>query len=166
MPTFRDANPNFINDAIPDFNKLDEICKKNNVLFLLKLHLATNITFDITKWDNILLVPNHFDVYPLLPFTTTLLTDYSSVFLDYQLLKKNIVFYPYDLEEYLSNSREMYFEYDELTVGFKVYSFSELINLLESEFFLEEHVSNEVLRLNEYKESEIIVNFIKDKIKR
>ncbi len=166
MPTWRDANPNFINEAIPDFIKLDEICKKNGVLFLMKLHLATNITFDVTKWENILVVPNHFDVYPLLPFTTTLLTDYSSVFLDYQLLNKKIVFYPYDLEEYLSNSREMYFEYDELAVGYKVYSFSELINLLESEIFLEEYSSSEGLKLNENKESEKIVNFIKDKINR
>jgi CDP-glycerol glycerophosphotransferase (TagB/SpsB family) len=96
MPTWRDANPDFINQAIPDFKQLDEICKKQGVLFLLKLHMATKITFEKEQWNNIVFIPNHFDVYPLLPFSSTLLTDYSSIFLDYQLLKKEIVFYPFD----------------------------------------------------------------------
>jgi CDP-glycerol glycerophosphotransferase (TagB/SpsB family) len=130
MPTWRDTNTHFIEEAIPDFKVLNEVCKKQGVLFLLKLHLATKITFDKNKFENVVFVPNYFDVYPLLPFTTTLLTDYSSVFLDYQLLNKSIIFYPFDLEEYLSKCREMYFEYDDLAVGNKAYSFKDLINFL------------------------------------
>ena len=132
MPTWRDADPNFINTAIPDFKKLDDICKKNKTLFLLKLHLATKINFDLKQFDSLVIVPNYFDIYPLLPFTTTLLTDYSSIFLDYQLLNKKIIFYPFDLEEYLLNSREMYFEYDNLAIGERVLCFEQLITLIDS----------------------------------
>ena len=163
MPTWRDANPDFIYQAIPDFKLLDEICKEQDVLFLLKLHLATNITFEKNQWDNIVFVPNYFDVYPLLPFTTTLLTDYSSIFLDYQLLNKKTVFYPFDLNEYLSKSREMYFEYDELAIGDKVYSFNELIAILAKEdTFIDD--SSCVTGNNTDNGSEVIVSFIKKKI--
>lgn len=163
MPTWRDANPDFIYQAIPDFKKLDEICKEQDVLFLLKLHLATNITFEKNQWDNIDFVPNYFDIYPLLPFTTTLLTDYSSIFLDYQLLNKKTVFYPFDLDEYLSKSREMYFEYDELAIGDKVYSFNDLIAILAQEHTLIDD-SSCVTDNNIDNGSEVIVSFIKGKI--
>lgn len=48
-----------------------------------------------------------------------LVTDYSSIYFDYLLLDKPIIFFNYDLEEYLNNSRDMYFNYDEFTPGRK-----------------------------------------------
>ena len=164
MPTWRDANPDFIDEAFPDFNELDEVCRKQNILFLLKLHIATNMNFDENKWTNIVFVPNHFDVYPLLPFTTTLLTDYSSVFLDYQLLNKEIVFYPFDLSDYLSKSREMYFEYEELAIGEKVYSFSGLINFLDTDCKIGPKDSRSFEKDTYSNENAKISSFIKEKI--
>jgi CDP-glycerol glycerophosphotransferase (TagB/SpsB family) len=163
MPTFRDADPYFIHKSITDFKVLDQKCKNSNVLFLLKLHLATNIDFDEHQLTNIIFVPNHFDVYPLMPFTTTLLTDYSSVFLDYQLLNKKIVFYPFDLDEYLSRSRQMYFSYDQLIFGHKIYSFDELISILGRDNSLHENISY-TRSINTSDGSDKIVSFIKDKI--
>lgn len=162
MPTWRDANPNFINQAIPDLAILNEICKKQNILFLLKLHMLTTIEFDKKQLDNLVLIPNHFDVYPLLPFTSTLLTDYSSIFLDYRLLNKKIVFYPFDINDYLSKSREMYFNYDELAIGDKMYSFNELIAFLSNDDEIK--ISNCSVENNKIKGSEEIVSFIKKQI--
>lgn len=165
MPTWRDENPDFLQQAIPDLKILDEVCKKQNILFLLKLHINTKLPPFIDKWENIVIVPNFLDVYPLLPFTTTLLTDYSSVFFDYQLLQKNIVFYPFDLENYLTQSRGMYFEYQEVAKEDKVNSFKELIEYMEKDvvnhFFNLETTS---LLRNEYSTANKITAFIKDKI--
>ena len=43
-----------------------------------------------------------------------LITDYSSVFFDYANLKRPIVFYMYDLEDYRDNIRGFYLELEEL----------------------------------------------------
>ena len=45
-----------------------------------------------------------------------LVTDYSSIYIDYLLTEKPIVFLPYDKEQYLEG-RGMNFGYDEVTPG-------------------------------------------------
>ncbi|MBS7254391.1 CDP-glycerol glycerophosphotransferase family protein [Flavobacterium branchiicola] len=133
MPTWREHNPNFIKEAIKDIDELNEICLKKGILFIMKLHPNSNVDFLISKYSNVILLSNKIDIYPLLPYTTTLLTDYSSVFIDYYILKKEVVFYPFDLLDYKAHSREMYFEYEELAKGKKIYNFNELLNYLNSD---------------------------------
>ena len=66
------------------------------------------------------------DPYVFLKMADVLITDYSSIYFDYLLLDRPIIFFAYDLEEYLSDSREMYFDYDEFTPGEKVNDYQEL----------------------------------------
>lgn len=138
MPTWRDANPNFMTEAIEDIDKLNYVCKQQNVLFVIKLHV--NTVFPIEReFSNILVINNKMDIYPFLPFTTTLLTDYSSIFFDYALLNKKIVFYPFDINEYLSGSREFYFNYSTFSSqGIVVNNFAQLL----------EEVANETVKDN------------------
>lgn len=56
-----------------------------------------------------------------------LITDYSSVFFDYLLLNKPIIFFPYDYEEYLKNDRELYVDYYEEIAGPAFMDFSDVI---------------------------------------
>ena len=49
------------------------------------------------------------DPYPLLPLIDGLITDYSSIGIDYLLYNKPIYYFTYDLEEY-ENSPGCYFE--------------------------------------------------------
>src|SRR5690606_5765020 len=53
------------------------------------------------QYRNILLVDHHVDVYPLLRSVDVLITDYSSGWFDYLILDRPILFYAYDLEDYL-----------------------------------------------------------------
>jgi CDP-glycerol glycerophosphotransferase (TagB/SpsB family) len=65
---------------------------------------------DISGYKNLLLLDNNLDVYPLLPFTTSLLTDYSSIFVSITLsLNKEIIFYPFDIENYKSKKQRTVF---------------------------------------------------------
>lgn len=57
------------------------------------------------------------DINYLLPWIDILITDYSSVYYDFLLLNRPIIFTPFDLDEYMSNDRELYGEYNELTPG-------------------------------------------------
>lgn len=47
-----------------------------------------------------------------------LITDYSSIYIDYLLLDRPLIFLPYDKEQYLKG-RGMNFEYDKVTPGAK-----------------------------------------------
>src|SRR5690606_25250127 len=60
------------------------------------------------------------DVAPLLKRADLLVTDYSSIFFDFLLLDRPIVFFPYDLERYFSRDRQFLFPYDEFTPGARV----------------------------------------------
>lgn len=114
MPTFRDNNPDFINVALPDLEKLNNVCKKQDIIFLIKAHPLTRFGSDLSKLSHIMCLDNIIDVYPLLPYTNALISDYSSIIFDYSLLDRRILFYAFDKDEYLSENRESYFEYEEV----------------------------------------------------
>ena len=131
LPTFRDANPDFMNEAVPDFDYLEEVCKANNSLFLIKSHILTRFSVDVNKYSHIRILDSREDVYPLLPFTDALVSDYSSVIFDYSLLKKKIIFYAFDKEDYLSKSREACFRYEDVFTSNTTADFESLLNEIE-----------------------------------
>lgn len=78
--------------------------------------------FDYSKID---------DINLLYAVSDVLITDYSSVFFDYSNLKRPIIFYMYDLENYQKNIRDFYIGLDELP-GPIVQTETELINTLKN----------------------------------
>lgn len=71
------------------------------------------------------------DVNPILAHTDVLITDYSSVYFDYLLLDRPILFAPFDKDRYLSRERELYEDYDTATPGPKCGNWDELIQSLD-----------------------------------
>ena len=61
--------------------------------------------FDVTDWD---------DINELYLASDVLVTDYSSVFFDYANLKRPVLFFMYDIEEYQSHIRDFYLDPKEL----------------------------------------------------
>lgn len=112
MPTFRDANPNYINETIPDWNDLNEYCKTHDILLFLKVHRAA-MSFHNT-FSNIEILDNMMDIYPLLPLYDLLITDYSSIMYDYALMDKPVLLYTYDIEDYMKHSRPLYNDFHQL----------------------------------------------------
>lgn len=132
MPTFRDSNRDFIDQAGFDFNMLQEVMEKQNALFIFKMHPFTHSPKlnEFPGSNNIMIIDKTVDVYPLLPFTTGLLTDYSSIYFDYILIgERRVIFYPFDYEEYKSKDRS--FNFDESYMrGEYCYSFDDLLKLM------------------------------------
>ena len=128
MPTWRDDDPDYFSKANIDFQSLNNQLEKLGYAFFLKLHPLTKFT-PVDKFSNIFQINNDVDIYPFLTYTDFLITDYSSIYFDYLLLDKEIIFIPYDLENYTKN-RELYFSFDEITPGKKYYSFADFINNL------------------------------------
>ena len=111
MPTYR-VSPNTHKDIVKDIlqelsssEKFMDYLKRENILFLVKLHPLTQFAMES---DN-----RHFQVLGdkqvrsvqhLLMAADCLVTDYSSCSVDYALLKRTVVFYVPDEEDYLSYS--------------------------------------------------------------
>jgi CDP-glycerol glycerophosphotransferase (TagB/SpsB family) len=85
---------------------------------------------DISALSAIRILPSTVDPYPLLRHTHALISDYSSIFFDYLLLDRPVVFYPYDLDAYRTRSRGLYDDYDAVTPGPKAYDAAALERLL------------------------------------
>jgi len=69
------------------------------------------------------------DIYPLLKKTDILITDYSSVYFDYLLLNRPIIFAAFDIEEY-TREKGFYYDYDEVTPGPKAKDWPEIFRLI------------------------------------
>lgn len=126
-PTWRDSNPNFINDLILNFDILEDFCIKNNAKILIKLHSNTKIKFDYSKYKFIEFLDNSIDSNEAMIISDCLITDYSSIYFDYLYLEKPIIFYRFDEFEYVNNSRELYHEMYRYVPGFIVKKFNDLV---------------------------------------
>ena len=137
MPTWRDVGGDFIQIAGFDLLRLNDLMKSKNSIFIFKLHPNTNISPEkLNLFDNIFVVPNRVDIYPILPFTDVLITDYSSVFYDYLLLKeKGVLLFPFDYEDYMHNSRDFILDYYEFTQAKCVDTFECLLDTLNKDLY-------------------------------
>ena len=88
--------------------------------------------------EDIMVVLNTFDV---------LITDYSSIYIDYLLLERPMIFLPYDKDEYLTK-RGMNFEYDKVTPGYKPKSMKEFLESLNMIFEKEDIFEKERKSIN------------------
>ncbi len=58
--------------------------------------------------------------------TDILIVDYSSYALDFLILNRPIIYLPLDLEQYLRQDHEFYYDYDEFAVGEQFFSWQEI----------------------------------------
>lgn len=134
MPTFRGevgSNFDILKKTSFDVAKYDKILEQNNIILFFKLHPVNNPTDDtlskINESKNIKFI-NPEDVYEILGTTDILITDYSSVYFDYLLLDRPIIFFPFDYNEYLIKDRDLNYDYNSVTPGPKANNWDEVIN--------------------------------------
>lgn len=130
-PTYRDDQIHHFNLKLDMHRMYREL--GDEYIVLLKLHPAIKNTIEIEK-----LYPGFvydYSLYPdineLLLVTDILITDYSSVPYEYALLKRPMIFYPYDLKEYV-RSRGLWGEYEKLVPGPVVYNMDDLIETIKN----------------------------------
>lgn len=131
MPTWRDNKRNFVEESGIDFSCLNLRLQSLDAVLLVKLHPNTRLDLDVLQGlSHVRLIDRHEDVYPLMRMTNTLITDYSSVYFDFLLLGRPIIFYAFDLEDYLKDCRDMYFSYLDVTPGALATSPNELLDAM------------------------------------
>ncbi len=116
-PTYRDVGgkPPFK----PEFwSRINASAAATGTVFIIKKH----------PLENTLIVPpglsNIFDLSSALDDTQTallisdvLITDYSSIATDFVLMRRPVLFYMYDAEDYMAKSRDFYFDLFEILPG-------------------------------------------------
>lgn len=126
MPTHRQTESKLFD--VLDFKELNHYLNNNKVLMIVKAHPMSQIrnALELVEYSNIFSIPAAADPYPFLAKSDALITDYSSVYFDYLLVNRPIIFFAYDLEIYMSESRELYYRYEDVTPGDRVETMDEL----------------------------------------
>jgi CDP-glycerol glycerophosphotransferase (TagB/SpsB family) len=110
-PTWDDPLGNAVKSGFLDLAKLSEFAKKHKVLFVFKFHPSIRCVEEFGIFDNIIYYDNTKDIQPLLKATDILVTDYSSVYIDYLLLDRPIIFFAYNYEQYMESQGGLLFDY-------------------------------------------------------
>ena len=163
-PTFRDEEKyNNVFDFL-DLNEFNEVLGDDYVL-ALRLHPKIRDFYkgDISAGGNYIDCSDYSDEQELLLISDILITDYSSIMIEFALLDKPIVFFAYDFDSYLNNERGFYFDYNKTVPGPVVHDSESLINAIKNNDFDEDKLS-EFVRTQfdeiEGKSSERIVDFL------
>ena len=137
-PTWRDnqhkASVGYTYETKIDFEKLRSALGEEYVILFRAHYLVAN-TFDFEKYGGFVFdVSDIDDINELYVISDMLITDYSSVFFDYAILERPIIFYMYDLDEYRDDIRGFYLSLDELP-GEVVTTEPALIKAVENDMF-------------------------------
>lgn len=126
-PTYRDGNGEEKLSVIEQ--KMEELAaffKEQGILFCMRQHILEDAeTVRETGYFRLLGEDRLEEVTDVLPDIDVLITDYSSVYLDYLLLDRPILFLPFDEKDY-EKERGFNFEYESVTPGKKIHSAGEL----------------------------------------
>jgi CDP-glycerol glycerophosphotransferase (TagB/SpsB family) len=124
-PTWDDPMGNAVKSGFLDMAKLSEFAIKRKVLFVFKFHPSVHCIEEFGLFDNIIYYDNTKDIQPLLKAADILVTDYSSVYIDYLLLDRPIIFFAYNYEKY-AEARGFIFDYKSMAPGPICYSQDQL----------------------------------------
>ena len=134
-PTWRDnqfySKGKYSFDLNMDFDLMRKKLGEDYVI-LLRLHYLISENLDLTPYEGFVYdFSNHEDIRELYLLADILITDYSSVFFDYGNLKRPMIFYVYDVEEYRDNLRGFYFDFEKEAPGPLVKTTEEVIQAVK-----------------------------------
>ena len=132
-PTFRD-DPKRDGEIMKNFNvqKFSERFSDEYAL-LIRLHPQVH-TGEVDAGESAIDMTEYPDVGELVRICDLLITDYSSICMDFALLKKPCLFYAFDLEEY-ERERSFFFSYEDSVPGKTAKTFDGLLDMIASEDF-------------------------------
>lgn len=134
MPTHRKTGQVHMDmSKLLELQALDEFCKANDILFVIRKHFYhKNEVENLSRYTNIIDITNvPADANELLMLADYLISDYSSCTADYLILDRPIFYYCYDYAEYISEDRDMYWNFDEIAPGQKANTFIELLEAMK-----------------------------------
>lgn len=131
-PTFRDYGQVQL-FPFKDFDQkqLEAFLDEKNMLLFIRTHVAEQGSAAPYLGKRIRFLGNEQaeDLTGILNIFDCLITDYSSIYIDYLLTDKPMIFLPYDRQQYL-DGRGMNFDYNDVTPGPKPETFNDFLDAL------------------------------------
>jgi len=126
-PTWREPENELqsLKEAL-DIHRLDSFAKKYGLIFIIKLHPKSVFQFSLNDTKNIIEYERDKDIYPMLGLTDIMITDYSSIYIDYLLLDRPVIFFPFDYKRYVTGERALQFDYEDVTPGKRCFNQEEI----------------------------------------
>ena len=155
FPTFRFNSKELFIDVDEDdqLNELNNFLEKNNAMMVIKKHQNSYLDdgnsfydpkFDIIKklsnYKNFVTMGYDVDLASILPCCDIIISDYSSLIMDYLFLERAIILYTPDLSSY-SKSPGIAIDLINQTFAYKAKNFDELRNALH-DYFIDSHKFN------------------------
>ena len=141
-PTFRDEKK--FNNVF-NYLDLDKFNQELGAEYVLALRLHPKIknfyNDDISSDGKYVGVSDWESEQELMLISDLLITDYSSIMIEYSILDKPTVFFTYDLDEYLANERGFYYDFKTTVPGPIVYTSDELIHVIKNDDFDKSKIS-------------------------
>jgi len=151
-PTYRNYQQGeLFSQAIPDMNKLIDVCERNHLLMIFKMHpllenemgfLQSKEAFADCPW--IYFWDNKDDFYEVIDRVDLCIMDYSSIFTDFVASgTKHFIRYIFDIDP---DTLEFPLGYDEATLGTKCKTFDELLEAIA--VYKQADLSADIERIN------------------
>ncbi|MDP2088744.1 MAG: CDP-glycerol glycerophosphotransferase family protein [Flavobacteriaceae bacterium] len=132
------GNPFSIKDF--DIYKFNKFLEKNNAVCILKPHPLAPKFSSVKEINNIVFIDDDFlhdnemTLYPLLGVTDCLISDVSSVIIDYMLLDKPIICFIEDIIEYKKSRGLVFDNFEEMIPGSVAYNIDDFYGILDKLF--------------------------------
>jgi len=144
-PTFRGSGPRNASYAFDllDLEALHEVCREKDAVVIVKMHPFVRDRVEIPRRlaDRIIDGTDApIDVNDLLFAVDVLITDYSSIVFEYSTLLRPMLFFAYDLEEYVA-SRDFYVPFEEFVPGRIARTFDEVVDAIRRDAYEAEKVA-------------------------
>lgn len=139
-PTYRKKLEfDIVNYLIQNLNIINKRLREMKIILAIRLHPANfkEITIEPSRENfiksNIRIINDteiEQDIYSILSIFDFLITDYSSIFFDYLLLDRPIIFTPFDIEQYIQNNDQFLYDYKKITPGPKARDWNEVLEYI------------------------------------
>lgn len=147
-PTFRGGN-NGITNANLDLTLLKNRLGEDSII-LIRLHPSIKEKAHLPEMDGTIYDVSEYPyINELLLITDLLITDYSSIPFEYSFLRRPMIFFPYDLEEY-AKDRGFWKDYDKLVPGPIAYTTAGLADILTKDDYDLERIDSFHKRWNQF----------------
>ena len=130
-PTFRETDSSDYFSK-QEAEKLNSILENQNYLLIIKTHPNETRNFLHTEYSNIQNVTQtmNYDATDFTPFVDVVMTDYSSIYIDFLLTKRPVIFYQKDLDSYINAERWLLYKPETVvTPETTAYSFEALLDI-------------------------------------
>lgn len=157
MPTHRsEGNSEFLEEIMNDFRNRENDFYELGVEVTVKAHFYHKLISEDEQISCLKIFNETIEkaLYSQVKDYDILITDFSSIMFDWSLLKKPILFYAPDYDDYIQHERKLYFDYNDITSQNYSKDIDHLIQNLKKELYNSSELSDLLQNIFEHKDGQ------------